>query len=927
MTQRTVEILSVSLFVAILTWGLWTFLYYLGVPAHGAVLLSKEAMESIAALCNQGAFICRGVYGFFPFVTHTLLRVPFLVWYAVVCAFIYGVFLLWKTVRTGSVASPLIMAPWKLLLLMLSMVWLLFTSLTLSGNGQLTLRTIVEPRPEVYQGAGEEALASLAKNYDVLKSRNCLQRIGVFSKVAEASTMRMHCLQASFFTRVLPPAFVLLVLIFEFLIAGRFVLRRVLRLPLEDLLQETVLSLGIGAGAWIVTLWVLALAGIYTAFFGWVLLLLVPVVGFRHAKYWIEKFLSARWQIPGTWYGPGMLVGWFLLSYLALNYLNVIRPFPIGWDDLGSYLNRPRILVSYGTFVHSLSSFQWEYLTSLGFLLFGFESIFGATVSLVINWFAGVVAILSILLFGRVFLGQGRGTLAALLYYTLPLVGHFSFADMKIDNAVFAMGALATFCVFSALFLEQKNPRSVRCMMLLGGIFAGLAFSMKVTAIMVVMALAAVIAGGALHAAAFFAAVLMICAMFIQQGTLNIPAIAAKLNYGTEIAAPFVVFAFFVVAGVLLLGIACFLRKDRIISSLVLAAIFVGGFGITVFPWVEHNTILQGGFFPRAQFAAPNTLTPTLDLSGEKFGSIPYSLPPDLAVDPADPYCKSTAGSEELDRYWGNHVGWGHYFTLPWRSVMNLDHVGYYVTTQPALLLVVLLLLLPFFWRDEGRWLRWLWISTMFILLQWVFLASGVPWYGVGVFFGLVLCVEALLAKAPDVLSRSAVGTLITLGILLCLGMRLWQFETQRNLLEYTIGKISAETLQERTIPYYDDITDIVMERHASMPDRPLLFRVGTFMPYFIPKNLEVIGIADNQLDFFRCMYKDRDNVKTLARMKALGFNSIVFDLNTATIEKDPNGSLHQKVNLFTNFLNSPESGLQLVFYDQDAGIAFLLIP
>ena len=139
---------------------------------------------------------------------------------------------------------------------------------------------------------------------------------------------------------------------------------------------------------------------------------------------------------------------WFLLSYLAFNYLNVIRPFPIGWDDLGSYLNRPRLLVSYGKFVHSMQTFQWEYITSLGFLLFGYESIFGATTALIINWFQGFLAVLTVYMLGRTFMGPGRGVLAATLYYTLPMVGHFSFADMKIDNAVFVMSALSMFVVF-----------------------------------------------------------------------------------------------------------------------------------------------------------------------------------------------------------------------------------------------------------------------------------------------------------------------------------------------------------------------------------------------------------------------------------------------------------------------------------------------
>ena len=64
----------------------------------------------------------------------------------------------------------------------------------------------------------------------------------------------------------------------------------------------------------------------------------------------------------------------------------------------------------------------------------------------------------------------------------------------------------------------------------------------------------------------------------------------------------------------------------------------------------------------------------------------------------------------------------------------------------------------------------------------------------------------------------------------------------------------------------------------------------------------------------------------TLKRLQALGFNAIVFDTNTQTIEKDPNGSLHQKVNAFADFANTQGIGLTLEVYDPNAGIAFILL-
>jgi hypothetical protein len=258
---------------------------------------------------------------------------------------------------------------------------------------------------------------------------------------------------------------------------------------------------------------------------------------------------------------------------------------------------------------------------------------------------------------------------------------------------------------------------------------------------------------------------------------------------------------------------------------------------------------------------------------------------------------------------------------------MNLDSAGYYVTTAPALLLLPLLLLLPYCWSKRGRWSNYLLWGTLFMVLQWSFLTNGIPWYGIGMFLGLAVCLEVLVSKAPDRATKGLAWFFVIFSLIIAFAMRFWQFEQQRNLYEYPFGKVSAEAMRERTIPRYDDIRSIISERFSKMPDRPYVYRVGTFIPYFIPRNLEVLPIADNQLDFFSCLHQEGDPALTLKRLQALGFNSVIFDTNTATIERDPNGTLHKKVQAFVDFLNTSSLGLRIVFNEPDDGIAFILLP
>lgn len=940
MTQKTIQRLSIALFISLLVWGIYTLLVYLGVPVHGSVLLNGSTQERLAQFCDADELACRGLFSLFDFIGRTFERMRPLMWYGILSAIAYAGLLFWMGVRTGRFALQIRLRPWHMGAFFLIALFGVFTvisfgsteSATTSGTQMVSVRRIVEPNEQVYRNVGPESLALLKTNFNRLQDAGCLRPDGQFSNAASQFLISPRCIYGSFFSKVLRQVLFITLILFELLVLGHL-LFGLLRLRCSSLFTEGVMSVALGACAWIVLLWTLAVAGVFTATAGWVLIVAVPVLCFRQVLFWLKAFVRESVPIHLPWYSVSVFIFWLLVSYLAFNFLNVVRPFPIGWDDLGSYINRPRLLVSYGEFIFSMSPFMWEYMSSLGFLLFGYNSVFGATASMLINWMAGLLAVLAVVAFGSSFLGRGRGILAALLYYTLPMVGHFSFADMKIDNAVFMWGALAFLALFFFLFPtgedgEETASHNLRWIVLCS-IFLGFGFATKSTVVMVVTAAGAVLLGAIFHWYAFVGAVLLTIALFAKRGVLGIHDILERVSGNPDLISQNAFAAIAFILGAAAVGYGISKKKENLQLGLKAVGLLVGVFILSIAPWILHNNILIGNVIPHFELGAPNPLTPSMDLhtDTENAEGNRRTLPAELRLNNEDPACAPTGHKEELDRYWGFRQGWGHYLKLPWRLVMNLDSAGYYVTTMPGLLLVPLMLLLPFFWRRQSRWLRWLFAGTFFMLLQWTFLAKGIPWYGIGTFLGLVICLEALAFKSPDVPSRTITGVLLAFSLLIVFNNRFWQYEMQKNLFEYPMGKVSYETLRERTIPHYDDIADIVLQRKEATPDTPYLYRIGTFMPYFIPKNLEVIGVADHQLDFFNCLYQERDPSITVKRLKALGFNSIVFDTNTATIERNSEGSLHKKVNAFVSFLNNPESGLQVVINDPRAGVAFILIP
>ncbi len=927
MTDNTRKNLGLGLFILLVLWGGYSALVYMGVPVHGSALLSDQLYANITpAECAPGANLCylqRGIQALLPVVFYTLERAAPFLGYAIIFALAYAGYVLWRGSRNGSAIISFTWKPWKVLGLMIASVWLINLCFSLGTVDGRSVRMYPEPTKDTYPTISAQALSTLQEEFGSLQSQGCLNPTDQqYESGARVYTFSEFCVQKAFFARVVPQMLFVLLLILEFLVLGRGILTLLKWRP-RTLLLETVFSGAMGAGALIAVLWLAAVAHVYTTAVGWVIMAAILAGGYTQTLYWLKTLLTHEWEDERPWYDMRLLLSWLLITYIALNFLEVVRPFPIGWDDLGSYLNRPRLLVSYGFFIPTMSPFDWGYLTSLGFLLFGYDSAFGSTAAMMVNWTAGLMAVAGIWAMAKTFLGEREGVLSALLYYSLPLVGHFSFADMKIDNAVFFFGTMATLAVFLCFFGRHEEPlhqHERKMLLLTGGIFAGMALAVKITAVMMLFPLLGVVIGALAGWEAFAGIFALAFAVFGYKNLVSISDLAQRIYGDTAPQWLNSVFAgVCALIGLTCLGYAAFRARAHGKMHAILTLTFLLGVSISVLPWVIHDNITYGNVIPKLELSAKNTLTPSINIY--------EALPAELAVNKNNPACTPTGAKEELDRYWGYGKGWSHYVTLPWRTVMNIDSAGYYVTTIPALLLFPLLLLLGYFWTEKGRWARWLFVSTGFILFEWMMLANGIPWYGISVFLGLCIGLELLVKEAPSRGPRITAAILIGLSLVTAFGHRLWQLETQRNIFEYSMGKISADSLREITIPYYDDIARQTVERSETIKDRPYLYRIGTFIAYFIPKNLQVIGITDHQLDVFNCLYQERDAALTTKRLKALGFNSFVFDTNTSTIESDPNGSLHQKVNAFVQYVNNPASGVQVVISDTNAGIGYILIP
>jgi hypothetical protein len=975
MRARSVRNLTLALTASLMFWGAYTTIAWIGVPGHRDRLLPPGTISR----CGPAERVCAGIEALVPAIRHAVARwwwnpergalSPFAWFVALSAAGGFGLILIARSggssrarrARTGRAGPELSAA--RVGAAFLALLWLLFTCISLGDNGATPYRRLFTPSAEAYSGAGEEGLQALRANFDDLRTRGCLTAAGSDPRGVPMFDMSIWCMQRAFFTRVLPP-FATVALIFGIALGLGAAILRVSRwrspasAAAAASVVDAAIALALGLGALIVVLWSIARAGGFNRSVIAVVLAALGAVAAPGVLDWSRRVWRMRWTVEWRPPMPAPILGWLLLSWTAFNLLSVVRPFPIGWDDLGLYVNKARALVEHGAHLAPMGTFQWEYLTALGFALYGVDNPTGATAALMINWAAGPLALLELYAFARVYV-SGGALLASALFATLPMVAQVSFADLKIDNAVFAMGTLATLCVWLSCWppdagnpqlrtgrpgRRDPEPESAEIrpvpwpqggeaafdwrLLAMAGVLAGLAFSMKPTAVMLVCALVAALAGAWGGGGGFVGAALLTSALLVL-ARIDVGDVSSRLGWPRDVVSGPGVAASLALAGGVLLLLAS--RRARSSPHATPAAVRgLAAFGIAlvvlISPWLVANTLAVGGP-PGLRLEPPNTVSVAFDLGGalEDAGQPVRRLPQALRMNLAE--CRATGPQEELGRYWGHGRGWEHYGTLPWRTVMNLDSTGYHVTTSASVLLFPLVLLLPWFWTIPAAWMRYLSATTALLIGYWIVLGNGIPWYGIAIFLGVTIAQVVLVVHAPGRWPRLAAACGVGASLLFSVSLREGQYQATRNHYEYAIGKVTADVVAERVVPHYDDIADIIARRAATMPDRPFTYRVGTFLAYFVPRNLAIMPLADNQLDFFSCLHQERDSALTIRRLQALGFNSLVFDTTTDSIEADPNGTLHRKVRAFLDFVNTPGLGLQVIVNDPARGIAFLLLP
>ena len=128
----------------------------------------------------------------------------------------------------------------------------------------------------------------------------------------------------------------------------------------EETAFRFLLSLGFGLAIFLTALVIVGSLGQYNIMAVIGLLIIAGMVAYKElienlVSLWTHKIELPNHRANGTFFEQVNLpllsteILFMILTYLiSINFINIVRPMPIGWDDLGVYMNFPQIMANNG---------------------------------------------------------------------------------------------------------------------------------------------------------------------------------------------------------------------------------------------------------------------------------------------------------------------------------------------------------------------------------------------------------------------------------------------------------------------------------------------------------------------------------------------------------------------------------------------------
>jgi len=529
---------------------------------------------------------------------------------------------------------------------------------------------------------------------------------------------------AVLFFKILSYVFLPLIIVVVVAAFGRFILTQLFRLvgaeEVKDKIFQFLASLGIGFGAFFTLLMILACTKIYTALSVMGVLAIMAIVAWREmwslAKGFVEPIIETKNHKSGSLHSmnfplfTGEICFMALTFLLGVNLISIVRSMPIGWDDLGVYMNFPRIMAQNGEILHGVGMLSWQLLTGIGHL---FNS---APQAFFINNIGGVLSAILIALSLHSLLPKEKKSflslplLGALIVYAMPMIVFQQAKDMKLDPGLLFVSIIP---LYMAIYLARKwkddglfaelhtkglslltQKREVLAYGAVIGALLGVAFSIKITSVLLIFGIIGVMfyvfAGLSGYLGYFFFFIGSLALLHIENFlgmSFSSGGLGAIAIGGTLLAIALGLWAWSWIKN----------GKTQVLTALIISLVAGVSFVAVLSPWLVKNVVELNSAGTR--IGAMSLITGAQNFKQISMSSLyskdeitkkEASLSQDLSA-------SGTTTNEDLGRYFGYETGLNNYARLPWNLTMQLNQAGEYTEISFVYLALIpaVLLFLP----------------------------------------------------------------------------------------------------------------------------------------------------------------------------------------------------------------------------------------
>ena len=438
-----------------------------------------------------------------------------------------------------------------------------------------------------------------------------------------------------------------------------------------------------------------------------------------------------------------------VLSWLiAINLISVMRPFPIGWDDLGVYMNYPKLLAQAGWMIPLGQMTSWQFFTGIWFLFWS------QTLAFFINSFSWILAWTGIFLFIKWLVSDRTDKktyiniplLWAAIFLAMPMVIFQIAKDMKLDIALLFISLVPIF-MLCYIFSKKDNSFSHnKIYYLIIGILLWFIFSIKVTSLLLIIATLWALFFSHLRILWFIGYLAIFFAVFTKLGLWNLMNVVYPsnnldfINYFSLISLCIWIWCILYAAFPKKLDVSVELTKKFGVLLLWML--------IALSPWLIKNIADLG--------ITDVPVSRLIWWEVERFSpdySLIYSEIELEKIEEADAYSRiNTSGktdNEDFGRYFWYEEWINNYIKLPWNLTMQINQ-GWDFTNISYIflaLLPVLLLFLPYRRKYTEYTIVWILLFELFLFLNFpsnqlltdIFASVSLPlWYAPLLWFFLL---------------------------------------------------------------------------------------------------------------------------------------------------------------------------------------------